>query len=126
MKLIDFGMAKAFGTPERYHSKNVTTQHYRAPEVLFGATHYGPSIDMWAVGCILNGLLLRQTLFPGTSQIDQLGKIFSVRGAPSNEDWPDVESLPNYLQFTIKEVKPLKSFIPFATPACLDLLDKLL
>jgi serine/threonine protein kinase len=49
-----------------------------------------------------------------------------VRGAPSVEDWPDVEALPNYLQFTIKEVKPLKSFIPFATPACLELLDKML
>jgi cyclin-dependent kinase 7 len=81
---------------------------------------------MWAVGCIMGSLILRQTLFPGSSQIDQLGKIFTVRGAPSVDDWPDVEALPNFLQFTIKETKPLKSFIPMATPACLDLLEKLL
>jgi cyclin-dependent kinase 7 len=42
------------------------------------------------------------------------------------EDWPEVESLPNYLQFVIKEVKPLNQILPFASPQCLDLLDKLL
>ena len=70
VKLIDFGMAKRYGTPERQHSKNVTTKEYRAPEILFGAKYYGPAIDMWAVGCIMGGLMLRQTLFPGTSEID--------------------------------------------------------
>ena len=70
VKLIDFGLTKNFGTPERPHSINITTRAYRAPEILFGAKHYGPAIDMWAVGCILGELLLGETIFPGTSEID--------------------------------------------------------
>jgi len=81
--LIDFGLTKGYGTPEREHSVNVTTRVYRAPEILFGAKHYGPAIDIWAAGCILGELLLRQVLFPGTSDIDQLGKIFTIRGTPN-------------------------------------------
>lgn len=30
-----------------------------------GAYSYGPPVDMWAVGCILAELLLRQPIFPG-------------------------------------------------------------
>ena len=83
VKLIDFGLTKCYGTPERQHSINITTRAYRAPEILFGARHYGPAIDMWAVGCIMGELLLREVLFPGTSDIDQLGKIFTIRGTPN-------------------------------------------
>ena len=59
------------------------TRHYRAPELLFGAKYYGPAIDMWSAGCILGELLLKTTLFPGTTDIDQLAKIFTVRGTPN-------------------------------------------
>jgi cyclin-dependent kinase 7 len=83
VKLIDFGLTKGYGTPEREHSINITTKAYRAPEILFGARHYGPAIDMWAAGCILGELLLREILFPGTTDIDQLGKIFTIRGTPT-------------------------------------------
>jgi serine/threonine protein kinase len=60
VKLIDFGLTKSFGTPERQHTKNVCTPNYRAPEILFGAQHYGPAIDMWSAGCILGEMLIRQ------------------------------------------------------------------
>jgi len=83
VKLIDFGLAKQYGTPERQHTNNVTTRAYRAPEVLFLARHYGPAIDIWAAGCIFGELILREVLFPGTSDIDQLGKIFTLRGTPT-------------------------------------------
>ena len=88
VKLIDFGLTKGYGTPERQHSINITTRAYRAPEILFGARHYGPAIDMWAAGCIMGELLLREVLFPGTSDIDQLGKIFTIRGTPNVSDTP--------------------------------------
>ena len=26
---------------------------YRAPELLFGARHYGFGVDLWATGCVL-------------------------------------------------------------------------
>ena len=61
----------------------VFTIFYRAPELLFGARHYGAAADMWAVGCIMAELLRRRPLFPGNSEIDMLSKIFTVLGTPS-------------------------------------------
>ena len=126
LKLIDFGLAKPFGTPDRMHTTGVITRFYRAPEVLFGTRFYGPMVDLWSAGCILGEMLIRMPLFPGSTDIDQLGKIFTVRGTPSIEDWPGVDELPNYLEFKIKEQKPLNEIFPFATEQCLDLLDKML
>lgn len=70
LKLIDFGLAKSYGTPERQHTKNLVTRYYRSPEMLFGAQYYGPMVDMWSAGCILGELLIRRPLFPGSSDID--------------------------------------------------------
>jgi serine/threonine protein kinase len=70
VKLIDFGLTKRYGTPERQHSINVTSRFYRAPEILFGGSHYGPAIDMWGLGCIFAELVLKEVLFPGSSEID--------------------------------------------------------
>lgn len=58
LKIIDFGMAKQFG-PVVQHSKNNITLVYRPPEILMGTWFYGPSADMWSVGCILAELLMR-------------------------------------------------------------------
>ena len=38
------------------------TLWYRTPELLFGTTRYGPSVDLWSVGCILGELLLHRPL----------------------------------------------------------------
>ena len=32
--------------------QQILTLWYRAPEVLFGATHYSTAVDMWSVGCV--------------------------------------------------------------------------
>lgn len=63
MKYSDFGLSRLFAATDRPMTKNVVTLHYRAPEILFGATHYGPEIDVWAAGCILAGLVIRGILF---------------------------------------------------------------
>jgi serine/threonine protein kinase len=61
---------------------------YRAPELLFGARIYGTGVDMWAEGCILAELLLRVPLLQGSTDLDQLSKIFETLGTPSEETWP--------------------------------------
>ncbi len=48
----------------------------------FPPSSYDFAIDMWGVGCILAGLLLRrEPLFRGKDNVDQLGKIVSVLGS---------------------------------------------
>lgn len=49
---------------------------YRAPEVLLGSRHYSTALDMWSVGCIFAEMVMRQPLFPGDSEIDEIFRIF--------------------------------------------------
>ena len=70
VKLIDFGLAKPFGTPDRQHTTGVITRFYRPPEILFGSRYYGPLVDIWSAGCILGELIIRLPLFPGSTDID--------------------------------------------------------
>ena len=37
---------------------------------------YGTSVDMWSCGCIFAELFNRRALFKGTSEFDQLRKVF--------------------------------------------------
>ena len=61
----------------------VATRWYRAPEVMLCCRGgYGPSMDMWSVGCIFAELLGRTPVFPGTDYVDQLNRIHKVLGNP--------------------------------------------
>ena len=53
---------------------------YRAPELLVGDTQYGPSVDVWAVGCVFAEILTGDALWPGKSDIDQLYHIVQTLG----------------------------------------------
>ncbi|KAJ0561108.1 putative protein-serine/threonine kinase CMGC-GSK family [Helianthus annuus] len=57
----------------------ICSRFYRAPELIFGATEYTTSIDIWSAGCILAELLLGQPLFLGENAVDQLVKIIKVQ-----------------------------------------------
>uniref|UniRef100_A0A0K0DX30 cyclin-dependent kinase n=1 Tax=Strongyloides stercoralis TaxID=6248 RepID=A0A0K0DX30_STRER len=97
LKLADFGLARAKSVPSRTYSNEVVTLWYRPPDVLLGSTQYSCSLDMWGVGCIFAEMTMGRPLFPGTSgNIDQLEKIFKIRGTLTIEIWSDVKNLPNY------------------------------
>ena len=66
LKLIDFNSAKIYGSPNRKYTNPTTTIHYRSPEQLFSSQLYGPSTDIWSVGCIFGELFVRKTLFDGS------------------------------------------------------------
>eukprot|EP01029_Cantina_marsupialis_P017088 TRINITY_DN383_c0_g1_i1.p1 TRINITY_DN383_c0_g1~~TRINITY_DN383_c0_g1_i1.p1 ORF type:complete len:242 (+),score=45.20 TRINITY_DN383_c0_g1_i1:175-900(+) len=87
MKLADFGLGRIFGTP-KVMSNYVVTRWYRSPELLMGATEYGPSVDIWSVGCILAELLIRNKFFHGETDMEVLSRIVSVRGNPTEANWP--------------------------------------
>ncbi|KAG7866989.1 hypothetical protein KL918_003184 [Ogataea parapolymorpha] len=88
LKLGDFGLARAYGIPVNTFSNEVVTLWYRAPDVLLGSRSYSTSIDMWSAGCIMAEMFTGKPLFPGSSNEDQLLKIFRIMGTPNERTWP--------------------------------------
>ena len=52
----------------------VQSRFYRAPEVLL-RSKYGPSADIWSLGCMAAELFLGSPLFPGGDELDMLRQI---------------------------------------------------
>ena len=96
IKLADFGLGRAASVPLRNYTSEIVTLWYRAPELLLGSKYYDASVDIWSLACILAEIHTLSPLFLGDSEIDQLFKIFTIMGTPTNEVWKDVECLPNY------------------------------
>lgn len=122
LKITDFGLAKAFGSPNRVLTHQVVTRWYRSPELLFGARLYGTGVDIWAVGCIIAELLLRVPFLQGDTDLGQLTKIFEVCGTPCEENWPGVTKLPDYVVFKEMPGIPFNEIFLAATDDLLRLL----
>lgn len=125
IKIADFGLAKMFGSPNRNMTSNVVTLWYRSPELLYGAREYGAAVDMWAVGCIFAEMLLRGPFLAGNNEVDQLGKIFHALGTPTEEQWPGMTSLPNFVEYSPCPGTPLKQIFTAASDDAIDLLSKM-
>ncbi|CAK9819506.1 Cyclin-dependent kinase 6 [Anthophora quadrimaculata] len=123
IKIADFGLAKTYDFEMRLTSV-VVTQWYRAPEVLLGCSYATP-VDIWSVGCILAELSRLEPLFPGTSEGDQLDRIFQVIGTPSQEEWPENVSL-SWTAFPYRQPKPLTAIIPDLNEHGLDVIKGML
>uniref|UniRef100_A0A4X1SJL1 [tau protein] kinase n=1 Tax=Sus scrofa TaxID=9823 RepID=A0A4X1SJL1_PIG len=102
LKLCDFGSAKQLVRGEPNVSY-ICSRYYRAPELIFGATDYTSSIDVWSAGCVLAELLLGQPIFPGDSGVDQLVEIIKVLGTPTREQIREMN--PNYTEFKFPQIK---------------------
>ena len=127
LKLGDFGLARAFGIPVNTFSNEVVTLWYRAPDVLLGSRTYSTSIDIWSAGCILAEMFTGHPLFPGTSNDDQLQRIFKLMGTPNEHTWPNISALPNYrANFPVYPPQDLRVIIPQIDSVALDLLMSLL
>jgi serine/threonine protein kinase len=80
LMLVDLGLAD-FYHPGKSYNVRVASRHFKSPELLIGYDTYDYSVDLWAVGCILAGLLFRkEPFFRGKDNDDQLGRIVSVLG----------------------------------------------
>ncbi|VFQ79050.1 unnamed protein product [Cuscuta campestris] len=102
VKLCDFGSAKVLVKGES-NIAYICSRYYRAPELIFGATEYTSSVDIWSAGCVLAELLLGLPLFPGENAVDQLVEIIKVLGTPTREDVRCMN--PNYTAFKFPQVK---------------------
>ncbi|KAH8344308.1 hypothetical protein KR084_009477 [Drosophila pseudotakahashii] len=96
IKLADFGLARAFNVPMRAYTHEVVTLWYRAPEILLGTKFYSTGVDIWSLGCIFSEMIMRRSLFPGDSEIDQLYRIFRTLSTPDETKWPGVTQLPDF------------------------------
>lgn len=105
IKLADFGLGRAASIPLRNYTAQIITLWYRPPELLLGHQYYDASVDVWSLACIMFEIEALIPLFMGDSEIDQLYKIFSILGIPTNNEWDGVEALPNYSKATLT-VKP--------------------
>ncbi|KAB8235175.1 Cdk5/Pho85 family cyclin-dependent kinase [Aspergillus alliaceus] len=127
LKLADFGLARAFGIPVNTFSNEVVTLWYRAPDVLLGSRSYNTSIDIWSIGCILAEMYTGRPLFPGTTNDDQLLKIFRVMGTPSEITWPGISKFPEYKpDFPVYATQDLRQVVSRIDPLGVDLLRRML
>ncbi|KAH7126828.1 kinase-like domain-containing protein [Dendryphion nanum] len=127
LKLADFGLARAFGIPVNTFSNEVVTLWYRAPDVLLGSRTYNTSIDIWSAGCIMAEMYTGRPLFPGTTNEDQLQKIFRLMGTPSERSWPGISQFPEYKgNFTVYATQDLRMILPQVDTVGLNLLNGML
>ncbi|KAL1292420.1 hypothetical protein AAHE18_20G269800 [Arachis hypogaea] len=109
VKICDFGSAKVLVKGETNISY-ICSRFYRAPELIFSATEYTTSIDIWSAGCVLAELLLGQVL-----------------GTPTREEVRCMN--PNYNNFRFPQIKAHpwhKIFHKKMPPEAIDLTSRLL
>ena len=123
-------------------TRTAVTLYYRAPEIFFGDFYYTNKIDIWSIGCVFAELIIGQPLFKGGNELSTLSKIIDIIGCPTEENWPGVSELPNYLPFgggsfklgdMLKEgglskegidiVKSMLMLDPKKRPSCEELLE---
>ncbi|TCD68853.1 serine/threonine protein kinase, CMGC, CDC2/CDK sub [Steccherinum ochraceum] len=141
LKIADFGLARAYDpnivntgkgddlrVKERKYTNCVVTRWYRPPELLLGARQYGGEVDMWGIGCVLGEMFWRKPILPGSSDLDQLDKIWQLCGTPNQHTWPNHDLLPGcegVKRFTIYPRRLKQTYDTIGAETC-DLLDKLL
>ena len=102
---------------------------YRAPEAILSPDDYKKPVDIWSIGCILAELLGRQPLFPADNNLDELQKIISVLGSPSDNDLEFITDtkIKNFVNRLAKRTKQsFNLMFSNANPVALDLLGKML
>ncbi|KAL9239489.1 hypothetical protein vseg_013804 [Gypsophila vaccaria] len=116
LKVADFGLANFCSTSHRQPlTSRVVTLWYRPPELLLGATDYGPAVDLWSVGCVFAEVLHGKPLLQGRTEVEQLHKIFKLCGSPPDEYWKK-SKLPHATLF-----KPQQRYESSLMETCKDL-----
>jgi dual-specificity kinase len=96
IRLIDFGSATF---DNEYHASVVSTRHYRAPEIILGASPFSVSLssserpdtleiglgwtypcDVWSIGCILIEFYTGEALFQTHENLEHLAMMQNVFG----------------------------------------------
>ena len=103
--IADFGLARHYegvppqrgrgnGVAKRDYTGLVVTRWYRPPELLFNLKKYTPAVDMWGAGCVFGEMFKRKPILQGTSEINQVEKIFDLVGSCNDANMPGWDKLP--------------------------------
>ena len=125
VKVADLGLGRHYSVPIKAYTHEIVTLWYRAPEVLLGAKHYAPAVDMWSVGCIFAELARKQAIFPGDSELQQLLHIFKLLGTPNEDVWEDVTKLQDWHEYPQWRPQDLSKVFPKLDEQGIDLLQKM-
>lgn len=125
IQLADLGSVTS-STKTPPHSAYISTRWYRAPESLLTAGYYGPKIDIWALGCVFYELLTLKPLFPGDSELDQLTKIHSVLGVPTERTLRRFRHASHSYEFPRKLATGLHNLVPALSAHGFNLLEQTL
>ena len=84
VKLADLGSCKGMYSNPPF-TEYISTRWYRSPECLLTDGYYNYKMDIWGLGCVFFEILTLVPLFPGDDEIDEVNKINSILGSPSDE-----------------------------------------
>lgn len=86
---------------------------------------YSTPVDIWSIGCIFAEMANGRPLFAGTSERDQLDRIFRQLGTPTAEIYPGLVDLPDYKpDFPVYEDPPgIADLVPSLDASGIDLLE---
>jgi len=126
-QLADLGSTRGPQTSLRngIYTHKVCTLWYRPLELLFGSHSYTEELDVWSILCTLYECGSGNTLFVGGSEIDQIFKICSIMGVPTELSWPGVMSLPDYPEGMPVFKQKVNFFrnVPLLSECLVDLLE---
>ncbi|KAH0613884.1 uncharacterized protein H6S33_005770 [Morchella sextelata] len=128
LKLADFGLARSFSDPYRAMTSNVITRWYRPPELLFGAKYYSSAVDIFSLALVFVELIIRLPYLAGDSDVHQLQLIARWLGTPTEQNWPGVTSLPEYVIPNKDDIQPERDLyyyqrtFPTISPAGMEVL----
>lgn len=95
VKLGDFGLARAIRSTSKHFTPEVISLWYRAPEILLKMPSYTTAVDMWSVGVIFGEMIIKRQIFCGSTEEEQLIKIFELLGIPDDQSWPGISKYPH-------------------------------
>ena len=135
LRLIDWGLAEFYHAEHEYNVR-VASRYFKGPELLVNHRLYGYQLDMWSLGCMFAGIIfMKNPLFKGRDNYDQLVKIAAVMGTADLEKYLMKYRLKLDRRFNDtlgrRPRVPWTSFVTaengrFCTDLSLDWLDKLL
>ena len=127
VKVADFGLAREIRSRPPF-TDYVATRWYRAPEILLKSTNYNSPVDIFALGCIMAELYTLSPLFRGTSEMDQIYKVCSILGAPTQTGWSEGYKLAAQMGFNFPQYPavPLNSIIPNACDDAIQLISEMI